>query len=381
MRMLSMLTGLLFLGVLLLPSQARALFDMREQRVPHVIETVELLPPLHPDLPLLMRVSGYQPDGCELPVIIEQTVTEDHLRVEIYRMLPPDMICSQQIVPFDEIIELSGDEVHILLNPIVEGDSVEILRSPSEWQAVIEVNNFVGILLGEGIVPAERVPLHVMSVELYTRDDDNLEVQDADTPISDEDTVDLADVRIGLLVEGTHPDGCREPFYSHLMVSGNTLNVEIHRVQLPDTVRICPAVIREFRAIIDLGDVPPGDYLYNVNGVTGTVMMPNGRSQEANGNRIPHVINSVDVLLLESFPVQAQLEVSGYQTDGCETEVLVDVSQRGRDVQVEIYRVLPPFVMCTMVIVDYEETISLGAFDPGQYRVTVNGVTTAFRVD
>ena len=34
--------------------------------------------------------------------------------------------------------------------------------------------------------------------------------------------------------------------------------------------------------------------------------------------RVPTVIESVDARLLESFPVQIHLQVSGYQPDGCD---------------------------------------------------------------
>lgn len=382
MRILWLLTGLLLLAGIHPGSTTHAQLAVEGLRVPHVIEEVELLPPVHPDTPVLMRVSGYQPDGCELPVVIEQTVGEDHLRVEIYRLLPPTMMCSQQIVLFDEIIELDEEAVHMLLDPIVElsdDDPVEVLRSLSEWHAVIEVNNFVGVLLGEDIVPAERVLLNVDSVELVVRDDED--DIDPDSAVSDKDEPDADDIEVGLLVEGTHPDGCREPFYSFLTVLADTLSVEIYRVQLPDTERMCPAVIRNFRTIIDLARVPPGDYAYDVNGVRGEISVPGIRSQQADGVRVPHAIESVDVLLLESYPVQVQLEVSGYQSDGCETEVFVDVERRGDTVVVEIYRELPPFVACPMVIVDYTDRINLGTFEPGDYRAVVNGVSVEFTVD
>ena len=380
-RILWVLTGLLLIAGMLPGTATQAQLSVEGMRVPHVIEAVELLPPLHPDTPVLMRVSGYQPDGCELPVNIEQTVSEDHLRVEIYRLLPPDMMCSQQIVLFDEVIELSDEAVHMLLDPIMalnDDDPAVVLRSLQEWHAVIEVNDFTGVLLGEEIIPAERVPLNVDSVELYLHEDDTDHDDDPDAAVSSDDP---NDIRVGLQVEGTHPDGCREPYYSYLTVSGDTLNVQIYRVQLPDTERVCPAVIRSFSTLIDLASVPPGDYTYDVNDVTGEITVPGARNQQADGTRVPHVIDSVDVQLLESYPVQVQLEVSGYQSDGCETEVFVDVERRDDTIQVEIYRVLPPFVACPMMIVDYAETISLGTFEPGDYRVTVNGVSVEFTVD
>lgn len=89
----------------------------------------------------------------------------------------------------------------------------------------------------------------------------------------------------------------------------------------------------------------------------------------------PHVITEVNVRVMESFPMQIVLEVTGYQPDGCEAEVKVDQQREGNTVRVSIYRVLPPDIMCTMEVVDYAADIPLeGGFEPGKYIFDVNGV-------
>ena len=92
-------------------------------------------------------------------------------------------------------------------------------------------------------------------------------------------------------------------------------------------------------------------------------------------NRSLTVIEQVETAILESYPYQINLTVTGYQPDGCELPVLVEQSRAGNTVYVEIYRELPPDVFCTMQLVPYQETIKLeGGFESGTYQINVNGV-------
>lgn len=87
------------------------------------------------------------------------------------------------------------------------------------------------------------------------------------------------------------------------------------------------------------------------------------------------VVESVDALLMESFPVQISLQVRGYHPDGCEAPVQVEQRREGNRVFVEVYRTLPAAVMCPMVLQPLDETIMLeGGFEPGTYTIDVNGV-------
>lgn len=89
---------------------------------------------------------------------------------------------------------------------------------------------------------------------------------------------------------------------------------------------------------------------------------------------IATVITSVEARILESFPVQIHLQVSGYQPDGCDFPVEVRQTREGSRITVEIFRRVPIAVMCTMNIPPYEEVIPLdGGFEPGTYQIDVNG--------
>ena len=92
------------------------------------------------------------------------------------------------------------------------------------------------------------------------------------------------------------------------------------------------------------------------------------------------VVENVDALLLESFPVQIHLHVTGYQPDGCNVPVQVIQQRDGNNVTVRIFREVPADVMCPMNIVPYDETIPLGSFEPGTYTIDVNGVTIEVQI-
>ena len=102
---------------------------------------------------------------------------------------------------------------------------------------------------------------------------------------------------------------------------------------------------------------------------------PDGDASGAlpSGSEVLTVIDSVDALILESDPPQINLHVSGYQPDGCTFPVEVEQSVEGNSINVRIYRVLPPDIMCTMQLVPYDDTISLGSFESGAYTIDVNG--------
>ncbi len=93
--------------------------------------------------------------------------------------------------------------------------------------------------------------------------------------------------------------------------------------------------------------------------------------------RVDHIIETVDVMVLESFPMQLRLQLTGYQPDGCNFAVQVEQAREGNTIRVHIFRDVPEDVACPMMIVGYEDTIALeGSFEPGTYTIDVNGVIT-----
>jgi inhibitor of cysteine peptidase len=94
-------------------------------------------------------------------------------------------------------------------------------------------------------------------------------------------------------------------------------------------------------------------------------------------------VESLDVLIMESFPVQVNVQVSGYVGDGC-TEIGQITTERDEDTfYVHISTVRPADAICIQVLVGFDEVISLDVhgLEAGTYTVDVNGETATFTLD
>ncbi len=97
-------------------------------------------------------------------------------------------------------------------------------------------------------------------------------------------------------------------------------------------------------------------------------------------------VESVDVLIRESAPPQVSVTVSGYWSNGCTAEPRIDRAIDGDNITITVFRIIPPEVMCTMVMQAAEIQIDItdllvqdGAIRAGHYTVDVNGVAATAR--
>jgi hypothetical protein len=91
-------------------------------------------------------------------------------------------------------------------------------------------------------------------------------------------------------------------------------------------------------------------------------------------------VDSVEVVIRESFPAQVSVLVRGTLPDAC-TEV-AGIAQRrdGNAIEVTITTERDPQALCAQALEPVEVEVGLGDFQAGDYTVTVNGVTEPFRV-
>lgn len=86
----------------------------------------------------------------------------------------------------------------------------------------------------------------------------------------------------------------------------------------------------------------------------------------------PVFVDSSDILLMESFPVQVALRVTGNLPTPCH-ELAWEVEDDGSTIAVTLASTTDPDVMCTQVLEPFEVSIPLGEFESGARDVTING--------
>lgn len=71
------------------------------------------------------------------------------------------------------------------------------------------------------------------------------------------------------------------------------------------------------------------------------------------------VVESIEVRILESFPVQVHAVVRGYLPDGCTTITGAEVANEGIVFLIQIMAQRPLDAICTMAIVEFEQVVIL----------------------
>ena len=95
---------------------------------------------------------------------------------------------------------------------------------------------------------------------------------------------------------------------------------------------------------------------------------------DANLNRASVFIDSAQLLLLESYPPQVNLILTGSLPTPChQLRVAVSDPDELNRINVEVYSVADADVICVQVLEPFEKTISLGSFASGTYQVFING--------
>ena len=94
------------------------------------------------------------------------------------------------------------------------------------------------------------------------------------------------------------------------------------------------------------------------------------------------LVDSADVLIMESFPVQVAVVVEGNLPDGCTELTSPSVRRDGTRFVIELPTERPADAMCTEALVPFEVRVPLDVLglSAGTYTVDVHGVTTTFEL-
>ena len=85
-------------------------------------------------------------------------------------------------------------------------------------------------------------------------------------------------------------------------------------------------------------------------------------------------IEESGLLIRESYPPQISLNISGNLPTPCH-QFRADISKPDTEnkINVDVYTVVNPNVMCIQVLKEFTESIDLGTYPSGHYIVLVNG--------
>ncbi len=94
----------------------------------------------------------------------------------------------------------------------------------------------------------------------------------------------------------------------------------------------------------------------------------------------PAPVEQVEVLIMESFPVQINVIVNGNLPDGCTTLDTIEQTRNGNTYQITLTTRRPGDAVCTQQVTPYQEIIPLDVVDlpAGSYTVNVNGTLAGF---
>jgi len=93
-------------------------------------------------------------------------------------------------------------------------------------------------------------------------------------------------------------------------------------------------------------------------------------------------VNDIEIMLLESFPVQVNVGASGEHPDSCTKVDEITTRREGNTFVVTISAFRPADAMCAEVVTPYEEVIALDVvgLKAGVYTVEVNGIRDTFKL-
>jgi hypothetical protein len=86
------------------------------------------------------------------------------------------------------------------------------------------------------------------------------------------------------------------------------------------------------------------------------------------------MLQTKEILTLESFPPQFSLHLTGSLPTPCnQLRVAVNPPDAENRINIEVYSVLDPSMMCAQVLKEFEANVLLGNFPAGHYSVWING--------
>jgi inhibitor of cysteine peptidase len=283
------------------------------------------------------QLTGYHPDGCiseEVTWIRQDELDSSLHHVELFRLLPEMVMCPAMLQELDTTVDTGIAADKTALFQI--GDKL-YRYDPKTQSATVVIRRFVTVESVAVSVNGDAYDVAIMGT------------QDGS-----------CGVELRELVAERDYAGFVQIFDDVPEIAPCTMEIAFY--QNTFTVRTLPVIVN--------------GVAYDENGIVtqaSSQTVPRANTGDGNFMQVDTVIESVDVVILESFPMQLHLTVKGYQPDGCDFPVFVEQQRDGNAVTVHVYREVPADVMCPMMLVSYEDTIVLdGSFESGTAHIKVN---------
>jgi hypothetical protein len=95
------------------------------------------------------------------------------------------------------------------------------------------------------------------------------------------------------------------------------------------------------------------------------------------------IVEDLQIMILESFPVQVRTVIRGSLPDGCTSIKEINPTRDGKAFNIQIITERPAEAMCTEALVPFEESVSLDVYGlpAGTYAVKAGDQTASFTLD
>ena len=328
-----------------------------------LVDQVVVLTEGEPPFEYAVEIRGNLRDGCTEIESVTQTVEDDRILITIRTVRDDDALCTMALVPF----------VHV--EPL---DVVDL--EPGEY--TVDVN---------GVTATLELAMHDIVDDGII--DNGLVGQDA--LIDDVRVISRATPPAAYAVEiqGHFRDGCTSLHSVTQALDGDRIIVTVNTLRDPQAMCTMALVPFTYTVPLNIAGLEAGEYTVAVGDVTTTLTLSEedevaiepGQFGIAEDKMLltRAMVEEIEVLILESDPVQITVMIQGFLGDGC-TE-LAGISQfvQGDRIYIRVYAERPVDAICTLVLVGFEESVGLDLdeLEPGEYTIVVHNLTAELVLD
>jgi inhibitor of cysteine peptidase len=197
-------------------------------------------------------------------------------------------------------------------------------------------------------------------------------------------------VQAQAIVTGNLPDGCTELHEISVEQQGLRFNLTLTTKRLTGDIACTEALVPfEETVDLDIRGLQPGTYsvIAQDKQAAFTIDVKNALPEDDIEGKYSYgntaTVEMMDINILESFPVQVEVILSGYVPDGCTEIYEITATREEQTFTINITTRKPVDVFCTMAIVPFEEIVTLDVegLQEGEYTVQYGDLYETFTLE